>query len=338
MDLLRKLLFPFAIVYGLVSAIRNWLYDRKILKSSTFEIPVIAVGNLSVGGTGKSPQVEYLIRLLSPKHKIAVLSRGYKRSTKGFVLAGGSASAENLGDEPYQFHRKFPEITVAVDADRANGIKQLIALMNPDVILLDDAFQHRKVQAGFYILLTAYNDLFSDDFILPMGNLRESRDGADRADCIIVTKCPKTLSAAEMKQIRNKIKPNTNQELFFTFIDYEDFVVNETEKIAVSTLRQEKKLLVAGIAKPKPFFNHLRHDGDMVMEFPDHHAFTDSEIETIKSKAHKHKIVTTEKDYVRLGRQIPNLFYLPIRSTFLSGGEKFNQIILDYVGKNTTDN
>jgi len=338
MDMLRKLLFPFTILYGLVTAIRNWFYDRQILKSTSFDIPVIAVGNLSVGGTGKSPQVEYLIRLLSPSYKVAVLSRGYKRSTKGFILADQNASAQTLGDEPYQFHRKFPAITVAVDADRTNGIKQLIALKNPDVILLDDAFQHRKVKAGFYVLLTAYNALYTDDFILPMGNLRESRNGANRANCIIVTKCPESLSTEEMDRIRKKIRPEKHQQLFFTSVKYDDFVFDETGRLAVADIRKEKKLLIAGIAKPKPFFNHLRHQGDTVMEFPDHHAFTDVEIKTIRHKAHGHKIITTEKDYVRLSRhQIPNLYYLPIRSAFLSGGENFNQTILDYVGKSTAD-
>jgi tetraacyldisaccharide 4'-kinase len=338
MDVFRKLLFPFAILYGLVTAIRNWLYDKQIFKSHTFEIPVIAVGNLSVGGTGKSPQVEHLIRLLSPQYKVAVLSRGYKRATKGFVLADAHATAESLGDEPFQFHRKFPDVSVAVDADRTHGIKQLIALKNPDVILLDDAFQHRKVKAGFYILLTAYPDLYTDDFILPMGNLRESRSGANRADIIVVTKCPPTLSGSERNRIREKVNPNDKQQLFFTFIDYDDFVFDDTTTQPVTAIRDQKKLLVAGIAKPKPFFNHLRHDGDTVLEFPDHHAFTDSEIANIKQKAHGRKIITTEKDYVRLQQhQIDNLYYLPIRSSFISGGENFNQTILDYVGTGTAN-
>jgi tetraacyldisaccharide 4'-kinase len=337
MDVLRKLLFPFAILYGLVTAIRNWLYDKQILRSNAFDIPIIAVGNLSVGGTGKSPQVEYLIRLLSPNYKVAVLSRGYKRSTSGFVLADQAATAETIGDEPFQFYRKFPEITVAVDADRTNGINQLLAY-KPNIILLDDAFQHRKVKAGFYILLTAYNDLYADDFILPMGNLRERRNGANRADVIVVTKCPAILSGTELNTIREKLKLNSKQQLFFTFIDYDDFVFDSNDMIAVSEVRNEKKLLIAGIAKPKPFFNHLRHDGDMVLEFPDHHAFTDAEIENIKHKSHAKKIITTEKDYVRLqSHKIPNLYYLPIRSAFVSGGENFNQTILDYVGKSTAD-
>jgi tetraacyldisaccharide 4'-kinase len=189
------LLFPFSILYGWITSIRNFLFDKGIFKSYSFDIPIIAVGNLSVGGTGKTPQIEYLIRLLSPNYKIAILSRGYKRKSKGFVLADPTSNAEILGDEPFQIYQKFPNTIVAVDADRKNGIENLLVLNEkPDVILLDDAFQHRKVKAGFYILLTGYDDLFYSDFILPAGNLRESRSGAKRANVIIITKCPKDIS------------------------------------------------------------------------------------------------------------------------------------------------
>ena len=183
MNLLRKLLFPFAILYGFITSLRNYLYDKGILKSYSFDIPVIAVGNLSVGGTGKTPQIEYLIRLLSPNYKVATLSRGYKRKSEGFILADAASTPEILGDEPYQYFKKFRDIQVAVDADRKNGIEQLLNQESrPEIILLDDAFQHRKVKAGFYILLTAYEDLFCEDFILPTGNLRESRNEAKRAN------------------------------------------------------------------------------------------------------------------------------------------------------------
>lgn len=337
MDWLRKLLFPFAVLYGGITAIRNFLYDSDILKPAKFDIPVIAVGNLSVGGTGKSPQVEYLIRLLSPKYKVATLSRGYKRMTQGFILADDNASAEALGDEPYQFHSKFPDIEVAVDANRTHGIAQLLE-RKPDVILLDDAFQHRKVKAGFYILLTAYGDLYADDYILPMGNLRESRSGAKRANVIIVTKCPKELSGSELNRIREKLRITTNQQLFFTFIDYDNYIYNEKGSLPVSLIKDEPKILLAGIAKPKPFFAHLQHEKDLILEFPDHHAFADAEIASIKEKTKDKRIITTEKDYVRLKKhQLENLFFLPIKSSFLSGGENFDQTILDYVGKSTTD-
>ncbi len=195
MNLIRKIVFPFAILYGLVTSLRNFLYDAGILKSFSFNLPVIVVGNLSVGGTGKTPQIEYLIRLLSDKYKVAALSRGYKRKTTGFILADANANAEIIGDEPFQYYTKFPNIQVAVDADRKNGIEQLLSnSRQPEVVLLDDAYQHRKVKAGFYILLTSYNELYSDDFQLPTGNLRENRSGAKRANVIVVTKCPSDLS------------------------------------------------------------------------------------------------------------------------------------------------
>src|SRR6187551_1461615 len=195
MNFLRKILFPFAILYGFITGIRNFLFDIGILISYSFDVPIIAVGNLSVGGTGKTPQIEYLIRLLSDKYKVATLSRGYKRQSEGFVLANENSDALELGDEPFQFYQKFKNIQVAVDANRKNGIEQLLTNSNPpEIILLDDAFQHRKVKAGFYIMLTSYGDLYSNDFMLPTGNLRESRSGAQRANIVIVTKCPVNLS------------------------------------------------------------------------------------------------------------------------------------------------
>lgn len=337
MDLLRKLLFPFALLYGLVTAVRNFLYDKGIFTSNTFDVPVIAVGNLSVGGTGKSPQIEYLIRLLLPKYKVATLSRGYKRKSSGFVLADASSSAEILGDEPYQFHLKFPEVLVAVDANRTNGIQQLLP-HKPDVILLDDAFQHRKVKAGFYILLTAYTDLYADDFILPMGNLRESRSGAKRANIVIVTKCPKVLPGSEITAIREKLKLAAGQQLYFTYIDYEDEVFSENGSVPTDIMKKNEKIMIAGIAKPAPFFAYLRADGDQELTFPDHHAFTDADVASIKAAAAGRCIVTTEKDYVRLKDYSPDkLYYLPIKSAFISGSDNFDQAILDYVGKSTAN-
>ena len=191
MILLRKILFPFSILYGIITAIRNYMFDVGFLKSYSFETPIIVVGNLSVGGTGKTPQIEYLIRLFSEKYQVATLSRGYKRKSEGFVLANASTVVEEIGDEPFQFFSKFKTIQVAVDINRKNGIEQLLSQpQKPEVILLDDAFQHRKVKAGFYILLTSYADLYADDWMLPTGNLREYRSNANRAQVIIVTKCP----------------------------------------------------------------------------------------------------------------------------------------------------
>jgi len=336
MNILRKILFPFAILYGLITSFRNFLYDRGILKSHTFDLPVIAVGNLSVGGTGKTPQIEYLIRLLSDNYEVATLSRGYKRKSEGFVLADANSNAEILGDEPFQFHQKFPNVQVAVDADRKNGIGQLLnQKIKPEIILLDDAFQHRKVKAGFYILLTAYNDLYVDDYILPTGNLRESRSGAKRADMVIVTKCPADLSLDEQKSIRNKLKLAENQELYFTYIDYDSSVFSEERHLKVSDIKYTDKLLLAGIAKPEPFFKHLKKEEDEVLVFPDHYHFSEKDIADIRNKAQDKIILTTEKDYVRLKGQLPKgqLFYLPIKSSFVSDDESFDKSILAYASK-----
>ncbi|SHK96777.1 tetraacyldisaccharide 4'-kinase [Flavobacterium xanthum] len=338
MNLLRKILFPFAILYGLITSIRNFLFDKGILKSYSFNLPIIAVGNLSVGGTGKTPQIEYLIRLLSDTYKIATLSRGYKRQSEGFILAQAGTDAKILGDEPFQFFQKFPSIQVAVDAHRKNGIEQLLTLPEkPEIILLDDAFQHRKVKAGLYILLTSYGDLYSDDFMLPTGNLRESRDGAKRANIIIVTKCPFNLSLDEQHKIKKRLKVGVNQELYFTFIAYDDYIYGENRKINVNEIHSGAKVLVAGIAKPEPFFSYLQNSNDVCLSFPDHHHFTDKDLLEIKNLAQNNIIITTEKDYVRLKGSLPSeqLFYLPIQSSFLSGSENFNKTILDYVGTST---
>jgi tetraacyldisaccharide 4'-kinase len=335
MIVLRYLLFPFAIVYGLITSIRNFLYDNRILKSYSFDIPIIAVGNLSVGGTGKTPQIEYLIRLLSPTYKIATLSRGYKRKSKGYILADANSDAKLLGDEPYQMHLKFPNINVAVDANRKNGIEKLLTLKErPDVILLDDAFQHRKVKAGFYILLTTYNDLFCDDFMLPTGSLRESRSGAKRADLIIVTKCPNGLSEKEQNTIRKKI--GTSVSVYFSSIDYDDKVYNASESKNVSDIKKVDKLLLAGIAKPNPFFAYLQGQNDVQLEYSDHHHYSENDIKNIQDKATNKLIITTEKDYVRLNQQqLNSLFYLPIKSKFISEGDNFDKTILNYVGKSS---
>lgn len=334
MKFLRILLFPFAIIYGIITSIRNILFDNGILKSTSFHVPVIAVGNLSVGGTGKTPQIEYLIRLFSEKYKIATLSRGYKRKSEGFILADSSVNAEIIGDEPFQYYKKFPQIRVAVDANRTNGIQKLLDQINPpEIILLDDAYQHRKVKADFYVLLTAYNDLYCDDFMLPTGNLRESRSGAKRAKIVIVTKCPPTLSRDEKNKIQSKLNLNADQQLFFTEINYGAEVISEVKTLNVKEVQNTNKILFAGIAKPEPFFNYLKKEGDETLSFPDHHHFSESEISDIKLKANGKLIITTEKDYVRIKAQFPadQLFYLPIKSSFLEESQKFDETILNFI-------
>lgn len=339
MKLLRKILYPFSILYGEVTAARNKMYDRRLLKSTSFDIPTIVVGNLSVGGTGKSPQIEYLIRLLQNDYKVAVLSRGYKRQSKGFLIADENASAKSIGDEPMQFYLKFKDVIIAVDADRVHGINQLKALENkPDIILLDDAFQHRKVTAGFNILLTPYDNLYVDDTMLPTGDLREKVSGATRAQVIIVTKCPEKLTENEQFDIANKLNSEMHQTVFFSKIAYAEAVIGTTE-IKVDDLHNYKVLLVTGIAKTKPLCEFL--EGKKIdyehLKFSDHHQFTDGELIKIEKtfaelKSDKKIILTTEKDYVRTFNSTnKNVYYLPIKTTFLDHQKDFDGLITTHV-------
>lgn len=335
MKLIRFLLFPFAILYRLIMALRNLFYDEGIFNSTSFDIPVIAVGNLNMGGTGKSPQIEYLIRLLQTNKKVAVLSRGYKRKTSGFVLINETHSVLDVGDEPLQFYKKFPNIHVAVDANRVNGIERLKREVNPDIILLDDAFQHRKVKADFYVLLTKYGDLFTRDYVLPRGNLRESRKGAKRADLVIVTKCPKDLSFEAQEHIKRKIAKYSDKPIFFSGISY-DNEIKGTTKVSASELKDHELIVVTGIANPKPFLDHLSAL-DCTFEhfnYPDHHNFSKEDIRQIKNayngiQSVEKILLTTEKDYMRLSEHVTALSYLEIKSVFLSGKEDFDKSILE---------
>lgn len=331
MKLLRKILFPIAIIYWLVTFIRNWLYDLSFFKSKSYNLPIIAIGNLSAGGTGKTPHTEYLIRLLKDKYKVAVLSRGYKRSTKGFVLANEVISASELGDESYQIYSKFPEVAVAVCEDRRTGIENLMSIHHPDVVLLDDAFQHRKVKASFYILLTAYDDLFSDDYILPFGNLREPSTGKKRANLVIVTKCPNTISDSEQERVKQKL--NVDVPVFFTSIDYDTEAFGTDKKISVVDVIAQEKVIIAGIAKPKYFIDYLNSGNDKVMIYPDHHNFSEQEISELNVLAQDKILVTTEKDFVRLNGKIKSdkLYYLPIQSKFLNSENDFQNLISETI-------
>ncbi|MGY6650504.1 tetraacyldisaccharide 4'-kinase [Wenyingzhuangia sp. IMCC45574] len=331
--LLRILLFPFSVLYGGIVTLRNVLYDVGALKSTSFKIPVICVGNLSVGGTGKTPQIEYLIRLLKDESKVAVLSRGYKRKSKGFVLAGKKSTVADLGDEPFQYHQKFKEIQVAVNGDRVEGVTKILEKKpKTAVVLLDDAYQHRKIKAGFHILLTSYSGLFYKDFMMPTGNLRELWWGKKRADVIIVTKCPSDLTEKEQQTIVAKIAPEKHQQVFFTKVAYAK-KVKGTDEFKLGKLKGEKIVLVTGIAKAKPLTDYLTKVGlDFEhLEFPDHHNFTVKELKEIHEKSMKYKILTTEKDYVRLQSEVNNLFYLPIETEFLNKSEVFDASILKYI-------
>ena len=340
MNKLRKILYPFSLLYGELIKYRNIAYEKGIFTSVAFDIPIIVVGNLNVGGTGKSPQIEYLIRLLQNDYKIAVLSRGYKRKSEGFQLADRNSTSEQIGDEPLQFYRKFKDLIVVVDTKRVNGIKQLKNLkLPPNVILLDDAFQHRKVQAGLTILLTAYGNLYVDDTMLPTGYLREKREGAKRAQIIVVTKCPDKLSESEQYKISKKLKPELNQTVFFSTIAYNETIIGKNDEISISELNEYKVLLITGIANSKPLEEFLKSKNIEFkhLKFADHHNFTSSDKERIiqnfkNIQANKKIILTTEKDYVRTFSNDKNqLYYLPIKTKFIDNENDFNKLILNYV-------
>lgn len=319
MQLLRKIAFPISLVYALVVYIRNGLYDIGFFKSTTFKTPTICVGNLSVGGTGKTPMIEYLVGHLEASYKVAVLSRGYKRKSKGFQIASKGGAVEQLGDEPYQIFNKFPDITVAVDADRRNGISNLEASMGPDVILLDDAFQHRKVKPDFSILLTAYDNLYAMDWYLPTGNLRDAKKEARRAHVIVVTKCPDTLGEERQLTIRKSLRPQKGQQVLFSRLQYDDELKGNTPTLTLNGLLGQKITLVTGIANPKPLVRYLKDKGlDLEhLEFRDHHFFSASEIELFNSKP---MVLTTEKDFARLKGKVAHLYYIQVRHDFLNGG------------------
>lgn len=346
----RYILFPFSIVYGFIIWIRNKLFDKNILRSATFNFPVICVGNLAVGGTGKTPMAEYLIRLLEKKYKVATLSRGYKRKTKGFAIADDSTTAIDIGDEPMQLHKKFPEVTVAVAEERVVGIPQLLhAKPDTKVIILDDAFQHREVRAGLNILLTEYQDLYTRDFILPAGNLRDVQSSSKRAHIIIVTKCKSHLTEEEKQKIIKELNPLGHQKVFFTKIEYASpyhLFTKETRFLEPDC----NILLVCGIANPKPLKEILTTYSatyEMVL-FKDHHIFGIDDLQEIKDQFSKigspnKMILTTEKDGVRLAKyenelkDIP-IYVIPMRHKFLFGEEEqFDGQVISFVESYSSD-
>lgn len=343
----RVLLLPFAILYGWIISIRNWLYHKQYLKSVKFNVPMICVGNLSLGGTGKSPMVEHLLSLLDGQYKLATLSRGYKRKTKGYALAGEHTTALEIGDEPMQFHLKHPNVAVAVCERRIEAIPQLIQDV-PDVkaIILDDAFQHREIVAGFNILLTDFNNLYCDDIFFPTGDLRDERKSAKRADIIVVTKCPANLSEQERDEIIEKLYPEQHQSIFFTCIAYETpYHIYKPSEQWVLTLRDEV-LLVCGIANPLPLKEYLHEHTHTYYQisYSDHHIFSIEDLNEIKEKydqiTSKSKLIlTTEKDAVRLVKYTEELhemplYVLPIKPHFLFNAEHaFNKLVTDYLAQ-----
>lgn len=319
---LRVLLFPFSVIYDLVTRVRNYLYDKKIVKSESFPLPVICVGNLSVGGTGKSPMVAYLVELLSKDFNVAVLSRGYGRKTKGFIEVSLQATSQEVGDEPLQLKKQFPEISVVVCEDRKLALSQL--QYKYDVVLMDDGYQHRRVKPSFAVLLTTFSARFDKDFLLPAGNLRESRSGANRANMIVVTKCPPQLPYAITQKIQYDLNLESRQKVFFTKIEYGKIIIGASETLPIDYLLHKKFTLVTGIAKPKPLVDYLKEKGFVFthQKFTDHHEFTATEIEALKKEE---LIITTEKDFIRLQPTLNKLalYYLPITTTFLNEASPF---------------
>ncbi len=357
--LVDLLLWMLSGIYAIVVRTRNWMFDNKILRSKAFDFPIISVGNLTVGGTGKTPHTEYIVSLLSQSMKVATLSRGYKRQTSGFVLADESATGETLGDESYQIKRKFPEVTVAVDGNRRRGISKLLAnkdLQPLSAIVLDDAFQHRYVTPGLNILITDCNRLFTDDHILPYGRLREPIHSKIRANIIIVSKCPETLHPMDFRVISKKINIFPYQSLYFTTYQYGEIYplfkdMASSQPITVADIKAEKMnvLIVTGIVSPQGIYKHIEkftRNYDKIT-FSDHHNFTQKDYLSIEKKFNKTKnpkiLLVTEKDAARIVNDNklpeelkPSIYVLPIKVKFLSGQEpKFNQQLTTYVKENS---
>jgi tetraacyldisaccharide 4'-kinase len=340
----RVLLFPFALLYGGIIYLRNFLYDRQVLKSTAFNLPVISIGNLSVGGTGKSPMVEYLVGLLKDRYRVATLSRGYKRRTKGYIMATEHTTALEIGDEPMQFHVKHPDVAVAVGEQRIEAIPQLL-FDRPDteVVILDDAFQHRAIQPGLQILLTDSNNLYSNDFFLPTGDLRDQPSSAKRADIVVVTKCKPTLSEKEREGITRELNLEPRQHLFFTTIRY-DQPYHIITRAPGSFTRNTELLLVCGIANPEPLTRYLHEEASTYEAcfFDDHHIFSIDDLNEIRQRFQRMQsadkiIVTTEKDAVRLMKfnqelQDMPVYVLPIAVRFLfQDTARFNGIISTFI-------
>ena len=319
MQLLRKIAFPFSVLYALVVCLRNVFYNHGIFRSRSFATPTISVGNLSVGGTGKTPMVAFLIGLLRESRKVAVLSRGYGRRTKGFLMATPGSTAAEIGDEPLQLSQAFPDITVAVDEDRQRGISTLETLVQPGLILLDDAFQHRKVKPSGAILLTAHDKLYTDDWYLPTGSLRDCKSEARRADLIVVTKCPADLGEAQRQLIIGKLRPREGQTVLFSFLEYDTDATGLTATIPLQELKTKTLTLVTGVADPKPLLDHLKGEGFQFehLAYRDHHIFTEKEAELLRGKGH---VLTTEKDFMRLREKVPGLYYIRVKHRLLFDG------------------
>lgn len=338
----RWYLYPFSPFYHLATGIRNLMFDWGVLKSKKFDTPIIGVGNLNIGGSGKSPMVMYLAEFLSKHFRTGVLSRGYGRKTKGYKITNYESNFLTVGDEAMQLFQRFKNrFVIAVSEDRVLGAQKMIPEMDLDVVVLDDAYQHRSIKPGLNILMTDYNTPYFQDYILPAGNLRESKSGANRADIIVVSKCPDNLSEEKKQYYIAKIKPNKHQQVFFSSIVYDEHVFGSDSMLPDNNLGYYDILLITGIANPQPLLEHLARFSKRVkhLKFKDHHNFTDQDVKNILAEYNKmgeyKMILTTEKDYVRLKTfdYIKHLiYYWPINIT-IDRQSDFNKIIYKYVSQ-----
>jgi len=356
---INKWLYPLSFLYGMGVNLRNQLFDWEMLPSRSYNVPVISIGNITVGGTGKTPHTEYLIKLLQKDFQVAVLSRGYKRKSKGFVLAAPDTPMSKIGDEPYQMKQKYPHVHVAVDADRRNGIEQLCApniTPEVEVVLLDDAYQHRYVKPGINILLVDYHRMIGEDALLPAGRLREPERGKNRANIVIITKCPRDIKPMDYRIISKQIDLFPYQKLYFSTLTYGKLTPlghpsDDSDTRTLNSLgKDEKVLLLTGIASPQQLLHDLEQYTPHIetVTFPDHHAFTAKDLATIKQRFEqmgegKKLIITTEKDATRLINHSQldetlkaSIYILPVEIEFLQGQqESFNEKIIGYVRANS---
>lgn len=325
MSVIRFFVFPLSIIFKFITDLRNKLYDCNFLKSEKINVPVISVGNLSTGGTGKTPMVDFIINNLKNDYNISVLSRGYYRKSKGFIEIKNSDNPSQVGDEPFLLKSNHLEVPVFACEDRVEGAKKIISENNTNLILLDDAFQHRKISRNLDIVLTDYNNLFYKDYLLPYGNLRESRKNINRADIIVVTKCPLDLNKADIDKIKNQINPKKTQSLFFSQIEYSDILFGLKE-VFFKSIINSKLTLVTGIANSQPLKEYLKKNNVIFnhFEYPDHYDYSRKDVNKILVKSKNNIILTTKKDYFKLNQfKINNLFYIDIEVKFFESKQEF---------------
>ena len=327
MKMLRKLLWPLSWCYALAVWLRNKFYDWGWLGSTAFEVPILCVGNLSVGGSGKTPMVEWLLRKYQGRKRAAVLSRGYRRNSTGYILAESGMGAAELGDEPAQLARKFPEVPIAVDADRRNGIRRLVEEVHPELIILDDGFQHRRVRPKGAILLTQWDALYPDQGYLPSGDLRDHKSQARRADLIIVTKCPEKPDAATRERITARLQPTPGQRVLFATLEYSLPRHSSGRPAGWEDLKASTFTLVTGVARPEALTTYLHSLGLQFSHrgFPDHHRFSDREIGELKASG---RLLTTEKDAERLRGHLDDYYTIGVAHRF---GREDRRVLEDYL-------